>query len=110
MIREEEIIEINKKLENGVVVNKSSLSFATSAAEDTKDWIKQTALLTRAILIDHVFEDGNKRTAAVIIGAMIELHGLAYDPFKVDKMVVEVIMKNITDIKKIRRRIKDAIR
>lgn len=110
MISSNTIIEINKQFDRGNVVNKQSLSFALSSANSTKDWIKQLAYITRAILIDHVFEEGNKRTTAAVIAASFEIHKLAYDPYKLDLLIVEMIKKNITDINKIRRMIKNATR
>ncbi len=110
MITEKGIIEINKKFDKGNVVNKSSLDFALSSAKNTKDWIKQLACIVRAILIDHVFEEGNKRTAAAIILYYFEAYQVAYDPYKIDKVIVEIIVKNINSVEHIRRKLKDAIR
>lgn len=103
-----DIIEINKQFDKGKLVNKSSLEFAISQSKTTKDWIKQLAYLVRAILIDHVFEEGNKRTASALIMAYMEIHKIGYDPKKVDKLIVETIKKNTTSIMKIRMMIKDA--
>lgn len=110
MINATGIIEINKKFDNGTVVNRSSLEFALSSAKNTKDWIKQLAHIVRAILIDHVFEEGNKRTAAAIILYYFESNKVAYEPYKVDKIIVEIIKKNINSVEHIRRKLKDAIR
>jgi len=110
MLVKQEIVEINKEFDKGNVVNESSLDFALSSIKQTKDWIKQLAYLVRAILIDHVFEEGNKRTAAVLIMVFIEENKLDYDPQKVDQIVIDILKKNITDIKKIRRLIKNAIK
>ena len=110
MISKKGIITINRKFDSGIVVNASSLDFALSNLKTTKDWTKQLAYLVRAILIDHVFEEGNKRTAAALIMDFIEIQKLAYDSYKVDKLIIEIIKKNITDINKIRRLIKNVIR
>ncbi len=110
MITENDIIEVNKLFDKGVVVNKSSLRFAISSLHTTKDWVKQLAYLVRALLIDHVFEEGNKRTTAVIIANFFEDHKVAYDPYRVDKIIAEIIVDNINSIEQIRRRLKDAIR
>ena len=110
MITIEGIIEINKKFDIGNVVNKSSLDFVLSRTKNTKDWIKQLAGIVRAILIDHVFEGGNKRTAAAVILYYFESYQVAYDPYKVDKVIAEIIVKNINSVEHIRRKLKDAIR
>lgn len=110
MISVKDIIKINKKFDNGNIVNKGALEFAISSLKHTKDWVTQLAYLVRAILIDHVFEEGNKRTASALIISTLETHKKAYDPYNIDKTVVQIIIKNITNIAKIRRLIKHAIR
>ena len=110
MIKKQDIININKKFDKGTMINKSALDFALSSMNDSKDWITQASYLMRAILIDHVFEEGNKRTAAALLYAFYEGYDKAYDPYKVDKIITDTIMKNITDIAKIRKMIKNAIR
>lgn len=110
MIDKQDIININKEFDNGNLINKSSLEFALSSLRHSKDWVKQLSYLVRAILIDHVFEEGNKRTASALMMAIIEEHKLGYDPYKIDKIIIEILKKNINDITKIRRMIKDAIR
>lgn len=110
MINKQDIIEINKQFSNGKLVNESSLDFVLSYSKSSKDWIKQLAYIIRSILLDHVFEEGNKRTAAALICAFIEFHNLAYNPYKVDSIIIEMLNKNIKDINKIRRIIKNAIR
>ncbi|MDP4012436.1 MAG: Fic family protein [Candidatus Nanoarchaeia archaeon] len=110
MITKEGIIQLNKKFDNGTVVNGSSLSFALSSLKGTKDWFKQLAYLVRAIVVDHVFEEGNKRTASAIIIYFFEAHKVAYDPYKVDKIITEIILKNIVSVEQIRRKLKDVIR
>ena len=110
MIKKQDIVNINRKFDKGNVINSSALDFALSSVNHSKDWITQAAYLTRAILIDHVFEEGNKRTAAAVIYSFFESYGKAYDPYKVDKIITDMIIKNITDIAKIRRMIKNAVR
>ena len=110
MITESGLIEINKRFDIGVVVNKSSLDFALSSAKNTKDWVKQLSYLVRALLVDHIFQEGNKRTTAVLILYFFEVHKTAYDLYKIDKIIAEIASKNINDIEKIRRKIKDVIR
>lgn len=111
MLSKETIIKINKQLEEkGDLINESALDFAISAQKRTKDWLTQLSFLVRAILIDHVFSDGNKRTAlALAIGTLEDLK-LGYDPQKLEENLIRILKTNMTTIKKIRRLIKDAIR
>ena|SRR3989344_2911593 len=110
MIDIKTITEMNKQFGRGNPINQQSLEFAISSAKSTKDWIKQLAFIIRSILIDHVFEEGNKRTAAVVLITSFEIRKIAYDPYKVDFIITEITKKNIRDINKIRRMIKNATR
>lgn len=110
MITKEDIVKINKRFDKGNVVNSGALDFALSSTKHSKDWLTQAAYLIRAILIDHVFEEGNKRTAAALLYAFYEDYNKAYDIYKIDKIITGIVTKNITDIAKIRRMIKDAVR
>ena|SRR3989344_2735881 len=110
MLTIESIIGINKKFHSGKLVNRASLEFAVSAQNKTKNWLVQLAYLVRAILIDHSFEDGNKRTTVAIVLVYLEAHKLAYDPYKLDDIIISITKKNIKDLKKIGRLIKNVIR
>ena len=110
MIDLDDIIQANKEFDEGIVINKSSLDFARSHIKDSKDWIKQLAFITRAILCDHVFKEANKRTATALIATILEKQKLGYDLYKLDKIIIEITKKNITNINKIRSLIKDVIR
>lgn len=110
MLTKNALIEINKEFNDGKIINESSLDFAISNVNNTKDWIKQLSYLTRAILIDHIFSEGNKRTVGALIIAVLEEKKLAYDPFRINKLITDIIIKNITNIDIIRRMIKYVIR
>jgi prophage maintenance system killer protein len=105
----EELTKINRKFSTGRIVNRSSLEFAESALKRTKNWQEQAAYIIRAIVADHAFEDGNKRTAAAYMIGILETYKIPYDPFKIDKMVL-TIAKGAKSIDKIRRMIRNAIR
>lgn len=103
-----ELVEINKKFGSGAVVNGGSLDFAISAAHKGKDWQEQLAFVVRALLCDHVFEDGNKRTAAAYIMAVLESLKFKYDPFKIDRLVLKIAKNNVSKVEKIKRMIEHA--
>ena len=109
MFDEKDIILLNKLFSNGVVSNKGSLSFALSSIKN-KGSPNQFPYLIRAITTDHVFEDGNKRTAAVLITAYFTEFEIGFDKEKVTKMILEVASKNIINLSKIRRMIQSVIR
>ncbi|MBS3148969.1 hypothetical protein J4219_08910 [Candidatus Woesearchaeota archaeon] len=104
-----DILGINQQFANGTMLNESSLSFALDQANKTGSWLKACAYLVRAVLIDHVFEDGNKRTSAAIIMTFFEEHDLAFHPEKVAQAVTLILKKNTTSITTLERVIKHAI-
>ncbi|MEK6841438.1 MAG: hypothetical protein AABW57_01275 [Nanoarchaeota archaeon] len=110
MITKKALIELNKEFDVGKVMNEGSLDFAISNANATKDWIKQLAYLIRAILIDHAFSEGNKRSSSALIIGALEEKKLGYDPYKIDNLIINIVQSSITNINQIRRMIKDVIR
>lgn len=108
-ISKKDIISINKRFDAGKVINDSSLSFALFQANKSTSWIKSCSLLVRAVLIDHVFEEGNKRTAAAIIITFLEDKQLEYTPEEIARLITKILTKNITNIIKIEMEIKNVI-
>ena len=108
-ISKKDIIAINQKFDKGQIINGSSLDFALSQANSSKSWLKSCAVLVRAVLIDHVFEEGNKRTAAAIVTGFFEENEVDYNPEEVAKGITKILMKNITSIAEIERVILNAI-
>ncbi len=110
VLSRKDIIALNQEFADGSLHNEASLDFALSYARKTENWTKALAFLVRAILLDHVFEEGNKRTAALLIKSYAEYenHG-AYDD-KIVKLVKEIILKNISSIRRIEEMIKDAVK
>ncbi len=109
MLDRNDVVGINKIFDKGKIVNEGSLDFAISSTKKTKDWITQLAYFLRAIVVDHAFEEGNKRTAAAIFIAYCEASKRAYDVYKIDLIIKNLIQKRVTDITKIRRMIKNAV-
>ena len=110
ILNKKDIVALNQRFEDGSMQNPTSLDFAISYAKKTENWIKALAFLTRAILLDHVFEEGNKRTAALLIKsyAVYEGHNVYED--KLLNMIKKVILKNVTSIRGLEEMIKDVIR
>ncbi|MBW2980626.1 hypothetical protein KY360_04370 [Candidatus Woesearchaeota archaeon] len=108
MIPEDSLVNINKKFANGIIANKESLESALSQSE--KGWMDQVAYLVKALLLDNIFEDGNKRTAAAIIAASYTEFEIGFDPKRIAEMMVEISSKKIDDINKIKEMIKSVIR
>lgn len=109
-LTKKDIIALNQEFEHGAFHNEASLDFALSYAAKTQNWTKALAWLVRAILIDHVFEEGNKRTAALLIKTYAECMSHETIDQKVVMLVKEVILKNIADTFRIEDMINDSIK
>ncbi|OIO66417.1 hypothetical protein COY28_06275 [Candidatus Woesearchaeota archaeon CG_4_10_14_0_2_um_filter_57_5] len=109
-LTKKDIIALNQQFDQGSLHNEASLDFAITYARQTSNWQKALAYLARAILLDHVFEEGNKRTAALLIKTYAEYEGHATFDDKVLEMVTKMILKKVTSIRKIEEMLHDAIR
>ena len=110
ILTKKDIISINQEFSNGRVNNEASLDFALSYAKNSDNWTKALAYLVRAINLDHVFEDGNKRTAALLIKAYAEYEGHQVYKDKVVKLIKEIAVNKTQSIKRMEDMIQDAIK
>lgn len=109
-ISKEDLLRINKGF-GGNLRSSSSIDFAIYMQEKKKLGIyKKLAFLLRAILVDHPFSDGNKRTATFVALAFAEEHKKQIDKELLLHHVVAIAKQNITDIRNIEWRLKNAIR
>lgn len=99
MLSKKDVIAMNQEFHTGKIANESSLDFALAQVQRSKNWLKTAAILSRAILVDHVFEDGNKRTAAGAVMTIMRMNNIPFIPGKIDNIVVEITKKNITKIR-----------
>ncbi|MFH0869608.1 MAG: hypothetical protein V1866_00960 [archaeon] len=110
VLSKKDIVCLNQEFDTGTLHNEASLEFALGYAKKTENWTKALAWLTRAILLDHVFEEGNKRTTALLIKAYAEYEGCKTYDDRIVKLIKSIILKNITSINRIEELIKDAIK
>ena len=109
-IRKEDIIRIGKGF-GGTLRNSSSLDFALEKQIDKKlGEYKKLAYLLRAILVDHPFSDGNKKTAMFIAFAFAEENNKQVDDDLLKHHILSIASKNITEIRNIEERMKNAIK
>jgi len=109
-IRKEDLLRVNLGFGGGLR-NDASLDFAIDKQEDSKlGSYKKLAYLLRAILVDHPFSDGNKRTASFLCMAFASEENLQADNELLTHQIVSIAKKNITDIRIIADRIKTAIK
>ncbi len=110
ILTKKDIIGLNMEFESGNLNNGASLDYALDSARQTGNWTRALAFISRAILIDHVFEEGNKRTAALLVKAYAEYEGFGTYDDRVVKMIKEIILRNITSVDRIEEMIKDGIK
>jgi len=109
-LNKKDLIAINQSVgSNGNFHNEDSIDFAFSIVKQNKSWLYELCYITRSLLVDHCFQDGNKRTAIIVIMTYFENNGMEYDKDKLIKIVWNVAKKNISDINKLMRMIKNAI-
>ncbi|PIN91487.1 hypothetical protein COU57_00335 [Candidatus Pacearchaeota archaeon CG10_big_fil_rev_8_21_14_0_10_32_14] len=109
-ISKEDIIRINHGF-GGTLRNDSSLDFAIDKQNDKKlGEYKKLSYLLRAILVDHPFSDGNKRTAMFICFAFSYEFNKEVDIDLLKHHMVSIAKKNENIIKNIEWRLKSAIK
>ena len=109
-ISKEDLMRINKGF-GGTLRNDASLDFALDKQEDKKlGEYKKLAYLLRAILVDHPFSDGNKKTAMYVAFAFADESKKQVDTELLKHHILSIASKNITNIRIISERIKNAIK
>lgn len=108
-LTKKDIIAINQQFVESYFENESSLNFALNYLKHNIAWTKKVAHLIRAILIDHVFGDGNKRTACFILMYFTDLYGYGIEQKKALNIIKRIVLKNIISIKQIRGIIENAV-
>ena len=109
-ISKENLLRINKGFGGGLRSD-ASLDFAFDMQKNEKIGpYKKISYLLRAILVDHPFTDGNKRTAMFLTLAFANEQDRKIDRELLLHQIVSIARKNITDIRVISDRIKTAIK
>lgn len=108
-ISKEDIVRIAGGF-GGVLRNSSSLDFALEKQEDKKlGEYKKLAYLLRAILVDHPFSDGNKKTAMMVAFQFANENNKQVDDEILKHQIQAIAEKNISEIRVIGERMKSAI-
>ncbi len=109
-ISKEEIIRVAQGF-GGTLRNSSSLDYALERQHDKKIGSHtKLAYLLRAMLVDHSFSDGNKKTAMYVAFAFADETKKQVDAELLKHHVLSIASKNITDIEIITERMKNAIK
>ena len=109
-ISKKELLRINHGF-GGDLRNDSSLDFALDKLKNKKFGpYKKLAYLWHAILVDHPFSDGNKRTAAYAALSFASDLGKEVDRELLMHHIISIAKQNINNIKNIEWRLKNAIK
>jgi len=109
-ISKEDIVRIAEGF-GGNLVKDASLDFALDKQKDGKlGEYKKLAYLMRAILVDHPFSDGNKKTAMFVAFAFADENRKKVDEEMVKHHILSIASKNVTNIRNIEWRLKSGIK
>ena len=109
-LNKKDLIGINREIGcNGKIHNEDSLDYALHIVNQNKSWLNELCHIVRSLLVDHAFGDGNKRTAISVIMTYYEYHNLNFDKDRLIKIVWNISKKNVGDINKLMRLMKNAI-
>ncbi len=109
-IGKKDLLRINHGF-GGNLRSSSSLDFAFNRISKKKlGFYKRLAYMFRAILVDHPFSDGNKRTAAFVAFSFATEEEKQVNKELLIHHIVSIAKNNITEIRNIERRLKNAIK
>ncbi len=108
-ISKEDLLRINEGF-GGNLRSDSSLDYAIDMQENNKlGEYKKLAYLLRAILVDHPFSDGNKRTATFIVLNFAEQNQKQVDRELLIHQILSIAKQNLNDIRNIEQRLRSCI-
>lgn len=109
-IGKKELLRINQGF-GGNLRSDSSLDFALDRLKNKKLGLyRKLSYLWRAILVDHPFSDGNKRTAIYAALFFVTKYDKKVDRSLLLHHAVSIAKQSIHDLRKIERRLKNAIK
>jgi len=109
-ISKEDLLRINAGFGGGLVSD-SSLDYAIDMQDNKKLGIyKKLAYLMRAILVDHPFTDGNKRTATFLVLGFANENKKEISKDILEHHITSIASQNITDIRNIEQRLRSCIK
>ncbi len=104
-ITKKDVIAINQEFDKGIFHNEGSLDFTLDSIKNNQDWLEQTSFLLRALIADHVFQDGNKRTATNLLILALERQDIKFHPDEIPRFIIKLAQDNVKDIREIKKRI-----
>jgi len=83
--------------EAGAFINENSLDFSLHFSKIKKNWLYKLSYLVQSFLVDHVFQDGNKRTCFLVVVYYVEYHGKKVNKDRLLMIIRRIAAKNITN-------------
>lgn len=109
-LTKKDVIRINQDIgASGIFHNESSLDYALGVFKQRKGWLFELAQITRSLIIDYAFQDGNKRTALAIILLYFDDKNIKPDEQRLLLTIEKISKKNINNVNKIMRSIQNGI-
>ncbi len=109
-IGKEDLLRVNQGFGGGLVRD-SSLDYAIDMQNNKKLGVyKKLAYLMRAILVDHPFTDGNKRTATFLVLGFADENKKEVNKEILTHQIVSIASQNITNIRNIEQRLRSCIK
>ena len=109
-ISKEDLLRINGGF-GGNLIDGSSIDFAIDMQQNKRlgDY-KKLSYLLRAILVDHPFLDGNKRTATFLVLDFAEQNDKQVDREALIQQIISIAKQNIVNIRNIEQRLRSCVR
>jgi len=108
-LTKKDIVKINQRFSEGYFENESSLNFALSMLKQNIAWTKKLAYLVRAVLLDHAFTDGNKRTACAVLLTVTDLNGYKIEEKTAISIIKKIVLNHVNSIQNIQGMIENGI-
>ncbi len=109
-ISKENLLRVNQGFGGGLISD-SSLDYAIDMQNNRKLGVyKKLAYLMRAILVDHPFTDGNKRTATFLVLGFADENKKEVNTEILEHQITSIASQNITDIRSIEQRLRRCIK
>tara|TARA_Y100000310_G_C20330977_1_gene645243 strand:- start:13 stop:369 length:357 start_codon:yes stop_codon:yes gene_type:complete len=97
-LNKKDIIALNQQIgEKGEFNNESSLDFALGIAKTKRNWLYELSYVVKSLLVDHVFRDGNKRTAFLVVSYYADEQKRNIDQENLLTTVRKIAKNNITN-------------
>ena len=98
ILNKKDIVALNQSVgEAGAFINENSLDFSLHFSKIKKNWLYKLSYLVQSFLVDHVFQDGNKRTCFLVVVYYVEYHGKKVNKDRLLMIIRRIAAKNITN-------------